>query len=166
MASNRFNSIIQKLCQGLMRFVLLLFFALLIALIFNRPANAQTFDSLSECEHRAILHTVSYHFDRSQDWNEQNYGVGYRHCIGQGLSLQGGYYHNSYYRDTFYLIVQREWHLAGAIRGGVFAGGVTGYSVPVAAGLMVSANDLTMRFVPPVGSQTSGVIAFELNKAF
>ena len=117
-------------------------------------------------EHRVVLHTVSYHFDRSQKWNEKNYGVGYRYQRSDGWSYQTGIYRNSYFRDAVYVIVQREWYLQHGLRVGGFAGFVTGYDVPVAAGLMVSANNLTMRFVPPVGSQTSGVVAFELSKRF
>jgi len=161
MTENRFSKTLRKVYQKTLSFTLLLLSALFIAIAFNAPVKAQT-----ECENRIVLHTASYHFDRAQQWNEKNYGVAYRHCIAQGMSIQGGYYRNSYFRGTFYLLVQREWHLAGPIRGGVFAGGVTGYKVPAAAGLMVSANDFTMRFAPPVGSQTSGVIAFELTKAF
>jgi hypothetical protein len=157
MTSNRFNNIGQKLYQGLMRFVLLLFFAFMVALIFFHPANAQT--------HSAVLHTVSYHFDRSQNWNEQNYGIGYRYQHNNHWSFQGGFYDNSYGRWTRYAVVQHEWRIFG-IQAGAFAGFVTGYNTPVAAGLMASSKHFTLRLVPPVGSQTSGVIAFELTKAF
>jgi hypothetical protein len=126
----------------------------LFALIFwtDRPRAAEL-----------VVHGVSYHFDRSQEWNERNAGLGVRFEQGNGLSYQTGFYNNSYGKLTTYVVAQKEWRVMG-IRAGVFGGRVTGYAVPVAAGFMVSTNNLTFRIVPPVGSQTSGVIAMEFRK--
>jgi hypothetical protein len=133
----------------------------LFALLFwtDRPKASEALPSRTEL----VVHGVSYHFDRSQEWNERNLGLGLKLPQGNGLSYQIGFYDNSYGRQTWYAITQKEWTVMG-VQTGIFAGKVTGYRVPVAAGLMVSSNNLTFRIVPPVGSQTSGVIALELRK--
>ena len=119
----------------------------------------------AEAETELVVHTVSYHFDRSQEWNERNFGLGLRHDHGDGYSSQIGTYPNSYNRRTWYLIGQKEWPVM-SFHAGVFAGAVTGYDYPVAAGLMASTNNLTIRFVPPVGAHTTGVLALEFRKGF
>jgi hypothetical protein len=133
-------------------------FAVLIGLVFSaNPVYAQD---------RLVLHTVSYHENRDYDYNEVNLGVGYRHQLGNGWSAQTGVYRNSYRKTTVYLIGQKEWRVFGDVHVGAFAGLASGYNQPVAGGLMASLNGITLRFVPPIGGGTSGVVALELTKAF
>lgn len=133
--------------------IMTLFF---LALIFwtDRPKAAEL-----------VVHGVSYHFDRSQEWNERNFGVGLRFQHSNGYSSQFGTYKNSYNRRTWYAVGQKQWPIYSA-HAGVFAGAVTGYDSPVAAGLMLSTNNLTFRLIPPAGPQTTGVLALEFHKAF
>jgi len=152
MTDNRFSLIMQRVCQGLIGFCVLLVLAFFTAATFAQTRSA-------------VLHVGSYHFDRSQDWNEQNYGLGYRYQYNANWSYQTGFYKNSYSRDTLYAIVQHEWRIFG-VQAGAFAGFVTGYDAPIAAGLMASSKNFTLRLVPPISSQTTGVISLELNKAF
>ncbi len=112
-----------------------------------------------------VVHGVSYHFDRSQEWNERNWGLGIRFQHGNGYSSQFGTYENSYDRRTWYAVGQKQWPIY-SVHAGVFAGTVTGYDSPVAAGLMLSTNNLTFRLIPPAGPQTTGVLALEFHKAF
>lgn len=128
----------------------------LFALIFwtDRPKAAEL-----------VVHGVSYHFDRSQEWNERNLGAGLRFQHEDGYSTQIGTYRNSYFRQTWYAIGQKEWPVM-SVKAGVFAGLVSGYDTPVAAGLMLSTNNLTFRLIPPAGPGTSGVVAMELRKEF
>ena len=81
----------------------------------------------------------SYHFDRDKDYNERNLGIGYERHSGQ-WSFLTGYYKNSYYKDTVYLMAgylplrYENW------RAGVVGGLVTGYESPFLAGGVVSYN--------------------------
>jgi hypothetical protein len=85
--------------------------------------------SVAHAEQRIVLHQISYHFDRSHDWNEVNPGLGYQRTTD---ALPGGYwqvgaYRNSVRRNTVYAIVGSEPLSVGDWRFGVFAGVATGY---------------------------------------
>jgi len=133
--------------------IIMVFFLLALVFWTDRPKAAEL-----------VVHGVSYHFDRSRGWNEQNLGAGLRFQHKDGYSTQIGTYRNSYFRQTWYAIGQKEWPILSA-KAGVFAGKVTGYNAPLAAGLMISTNNLTFRIVPPAIPQTTGVIALEFRKA-
>jgi hypothetical protein len=83
----------------------------------------------------------SYHFDRDKDYNERNLGLGYERHSGQ-WSFLTGYYRNSYYKDTVYLMAgyQPFYLQFGNWRGGIVGGLVTGYDSPFLAGGVVSYN--------------------------
>ena len=70
---------------------------------------------------------TSYHFDRSKNYNEQNVGFGAEYHHDQTWRGGLGFYENSYYRRTYYAMVQwlplksGNWHF------GVTGSMVTGY---------------------------------------
>jgi hypothetical protein len=49
-----------------------------------------------------VLNTKSYHFNRSNDWNENNVGLGLEYSVANDVRLIAGEYYNSYFRTSFY----------------------------------------------------------------
>lgn len=127
------------------------------------PAHAQW---------HVVLHTVSHHFHPSSHsrWNDNNWGLGLRRELGETTALQAGAYHNSNFETSAYLI--GEWLPLGSgpLRVGVFGGAVSGYKVPVAAGLVVRAHrgpySAALRLVPKAYESSSAVASLELGYRF
>lgn len=122
--------------------------ALLILLayfIFAAAAPAARAQQLS-----LLAHQISYHTDRTQDFNEVNPGLGVQYrpqarpsSLGDERSdvsaspwservlaggyVQAGFYKNSYRRQTFYAAVGSEPFALGPVRLGAFVAAGTGY---------------------------------------
>ena len=79
-----------------------------------------------------ILHGPSYHFDRSSDFNNDNYGMGYAFDNG----FVAGAYHNSIDRTTIYAGYVVRLHA----RVGIILGVATGYEIPVAPAAVLNFN--------------------------
>lgn len=51
-----------------------------------------------------VVSTVgSYHFERSKDYNENNFGLGIERTFDKNFSQVAGYYQNSFDRQTLYV---------------------------------------------------------------
>lgn len=103
------------------------------------------------------LHGLSWHdkerseFDHSgRDWNERNVGLGIRNTYSETWSVQAGFYRNSVDKTTAYAAVNYTPIQFGAVRIGTFAGLVSGYRHPWAAGGMVELGPVTIRITPPI----------------
>jgi hypothetical protein len=101
-----------------------------------------------------LLHATSYHTDREliADVNEFNPGLGCRLEVTDAVSVEGGFYRNSYAVHTNYAVV--DWtHSSGL---GVYAGLATGYDEPITldngltplAGLVYQGKYATFRATP------------------
>jgi hypothetical protein len=112
-----------------------------------------------------VVHTLSYHADRKTDYNEKNFGLGIRQHLTPDWSLQIGVYPNSYRKTTIYGIMQ--YRLGASWQGyypGAFAGLASGYRQGLlAGGLMLDSTFHTIRFVPPISKDTTGVLAVEFH---
>jgi hypothetical protein len=107
-----------------------------------------------------LLHVASYHTDRGliADVNETNPGLGCRFRMNDAVSVEGGFYKNSYALHTNYAVI--DWtHSSGL---GVYAGLATGYDEPVTldngltplAGLVFHIDYVTLRATPSYNPTT------------
>lgn len=78
---------------------------------------------------------ASYHFDRSKDYNERNFGAGLERSISENVRLVAGAYRNSFYRTSVYVGGVYAPLRAGVLSAGVVGGLVTGYQSSVSPGL-------------------------------
>jgi hypothetical protein len=107
-----------------------------------------------------LLHVASYHTDREliADVNETNPGIGCRFRMTDAVSVEGGFYDNSYGVNTTYAVM--DW--AHPIGLGVYAGLATGYDEPVTfdngitplAGLVFHGEYATFRATPSYNART------------
>ncbi|MGR3218618.1 MAG: hypothetical protein ACUZ8H_02220 [Candidatus Anammoxibacter sp.] len=76
------------------------------------------------------LHTVSYHIDRTVNYNEENYGIGVRlYKMGNFYHYKNiGFYKNSEYKTSKYIGIGWQWKV-GEFNLGINAGIITGYSL-------------------------------------
>lgn len=75
----------------------------------------------------AVSTIGSYHFDRDKPYNEKNYGLGLESVVEGDFRGHAGYYKNSFYRDTAYLMASyTPWRVLDAKVGPV-GGFATGY---------------------------------------
>jgi hypothetical protein len=78
-----------------------------------------------------ILDNFSYHISEKNDYNNFNPGIGYKYDLKNDYSILGGYYYNSYRKDTFYIAVEKLFPLNESLKiGGIF-GLLTGYPYEV-----------------------------------
>lgn len=102
----------------------------------------------------------SYHFDRSRDWQEQNYGIGVEY-----RSWVAGYYRNSYDKDTVYAgYVWRplQW---GWLRAGLTTLLASGYDSPVLVVPTVSVDGKWLAadfLMAPTLGKASGFVGMQL----
>lgn len=74
---------------------------------------------------------ASYHFDRTVDHNEHNWGLGFEHGLSGNWRVVGGYYRNSYAKRTVYAgFLWLPLH-DGNLHAGLTLAGATGYTNPV-----------------------------------
>ena len=136
-------------------------------------ALALSFYSLfANAEWNLQLHGFSHHFtEYAKPWNENNYGLGIRKDFNEDFSVQAGFYKNSEWKQTEYLI--GEWHPLN-YKGwsvGAFAGYGSGYRLTkvIGGGLLrysFSDYNVTFRAVPKVNKEGSAVIAVEAGVSF
>lgn len=126
----------------------------------------------AQAQWHVVLHTFSYHFQAPTKgrWNEENWGLGLRRDLGETTALQVGAYNNSSFNTSAYIM--GEWLPVGVgpIRAGVFGGGVSGYKLPMGAGLAGRAQfghySATVRLVPKVYKSGSAALSLELAYRF
>jgi hypothetical protein len=114
------------------------------------------------------LHGLSYHFTRNGQ-NEANYGAAVRYETSSDFAIQSGMYRNSFKRDSYYIAADYTPLVLGGIRIGAFAGLVTGYHAPVAAGLSIrqdfSWGNAILNAVPAT-EKTGGFVALQVGVKF
>lgn len=110
---------------------------------------------------------MSYHFDKSKDFNEANPGIGYRSENG----LLGGVYRNSYNKPSVYAGKQYETSIGGPFNAGITMGGVTGYPAASVLPMIVPEisadmgdSQFALMLQPPVGNKTKGALALQYRK--
>lgn len=86
------------------------------------------FDVKESLKHaRVNINGLSYHFDRTNEHNERNWGIGLELPVTENSAWMVGYYHNSNWRPTTYAwYVKTPWK-AGPVHFGWMAGVATGY---------------------------------------
>ena len=116
------------------------------------PASADTYLNIAG---------VSYHGDRSGNWNEKNPGIGIEHD-----GYIAGYYRNSYNKDTVYAGYAWRPLQAGAFKAGVIVAAASGYHSPVVAmpSVVVGGDKVALEFVgaPAVGKSTTWFVGATL----
>lgn len=114
---------------------------------------------------------ISYHFDRHEDRNEFNYGLGYEHDLTDRWALLGGVYKNSFNRASFYALADYAlWKPTERLRVSVLAGAATGYRrAPVIPVLFPAiewrADPISLKLfvVPPIKPHIDGAMALQLS---
>ncbi|MDQ8023998.1 MAG: hypothetical protein REI94_19325 [Moraxellaceae bacterium] len=102
----------------------------------------------------------SYHFDRSRDWQEQNYGLGVEH-----ESWVAGYYRNSYDKDTVYAGYAWRPLQWGWMRAGITALLASGYDSPVLVVPTISVDSKWLGadfLMAPTLGKASGFVGMQL----
>lgn len=74
-----------------------------------------------------VVSGLSYHFDRTKKYNEQNFGLGLEHRLSDDFRVSAGWYRNSFYRQSRYAGVVYAPVEAGELRFGAALGVVSGY---------------------------------------
>ena len=74
-----------------------------------------------------VATVTSFHFDRSKDYNESNFGLGIERRYSDEWAGSVGYFKNSFYRNTVYVFAGYTPYRYGEWRYGVVVGAVTGY---------------------------------------
>lgn len=77
--------------------------------------------------------TFTYHYDRSQTWNEKNFGVGITSYFTRHVSIGLGQFRNSNFKTARYAFVSYEDDIYRNLGVGVAGGPVTNYPFKVAA---------------------------------
>jgi hypothetical protein len=70
---------------------------------------------------------ASWHTDRTVKHNERNFGLGVEHDVWKDTRVVGGFYKNSYYRQSQYVGALWLPLQANGFKLGVLLGAVTGY---------------------------------------
>lgn len=118
-----------------------------------------------------VISGAAFHFDRRDELRGDNPGAGWERPSAQWpLSWMGGYYRNSYDRDTFYAGARWEPLRWEHVKLGVFAGLASGYWTPVVALPMASIEfgrfGINLVAAPTIGEYTgyvAGQIKFRFN---
>lgn len=124
-------------------------------------AHAEFLDRV-ELNSALVSGFVSHHINTKHDYNEDNYGVGYR--FGK-TDVIVGYYKNSNERDSVYAAYEARWHLTKNLQAGFIAGGVTGYKYDVVPFvlpelvLQVRGIELAVTYAPHVTGLTPALVA-------
>ena len=122
--------------------------AALALALFALPASAADF---------LVVPIASYHTERN-GYNQINPGLGFERSINERWSFGGGFYRNSYRRDSFYAgATYMRWRI-GEIRLGTSLGLVTGYGgvLPMAAPTAVwdsGGVGISVMVTPPVSGK-------------
>ncbi len=115
---------------------------------------------------------VSYHFDRSKEFNSVNYGFGAEYKLSSTTSLTVGQYHNSYHNLTNYIGAFWQPIKVGPIQMGFVVGGFNGYTntnnggwfpaVLPAFSMESQWVGLNILVIPTIQNHIAGSIAFQL----
>jgi hypothetical protein len=127
-----------------------------------------------------VLNGLSYHSDRTTNYNERNFGLGLRASVSKSWDVEAGFYNNSFHKRTAY--VSGSWLPLEykSVKAGLFVLAATGYKdqtnmdVSPAGGLEASLNVIdrgavVVRFipaVPSVGEKPSAVTTVSFNARF
>lgn len=95
----------------------------------------------------AVTTVTAYHFDRHKGYNERNFGLGIEQRVTENWSVSAGYFKNSFYRKTVYVLGSYTPVELLGWRVGATMGGVTGYTRGVAPWL----TGVAMRDFGPMG---------------
>ena len=86
---------------------------------------------VSATDHHLYLQSNvrSFHFDSTEQYNENHSGVGVEYDLGN-YYMAGGYYLNSFSEDSYYfgLGTERRLPAAPSVGAGIMLGAVTGYN--------------------------------------
>lgn len=112
---------------------------------------------------------ISYHTNRSKDYNEFNYGLGFRHCLYHHVDVAYGWYHNSNNKDSLYFSVPltvRMGRIGVGFVPGIVLGGykqpVIPIAPPTASFRLTKEMTLAVVYVPPILSSRDEVWWFRL----
>lgn len=113
-----------------------------------------------------VLHGASHHSTQRTGvpWNETNPGMALRYELTNTVSVQAGFYKNSYYRQSMYAGVDWTPVSFGPLSFGVFGGAASGYkdkAGAVAGGLIRLQGDpvsITLRVVPAGKRQSISMV--------
>lgn len=110
---------------------------------------------------------ASYHFDRDEDYNEFNLGVGIERTLNDRWRIGGGYFRNSNRKDSLFAgATYAPWSFAG-LKIGTAMGLVTGYEASVLPVVVPTAMwesgsfGVNVAFIPPAGGKP-GALGFQL----
>lgn len=111
---------------------------------------------------------LSYHLDRSRDFNEVNPGLGYMTPGGWGAYL----YQNSYGKPSFMAGKELRKPLTSSLDAALLLGAVTGYPksdvlpvvMPGLLGKLGGGHELGLMFQPPAGKATKGALTLQYRK--
>lgn len=133
-----------------------------LALLASSTAHAQFLDRV-DLKPAIVSGFVSHHINVKKDFNENNYGIGYRDDSGVLI----GYYRNSEYRNSVYAVYEARWKLTDNLHMGVLAGGVTGYRWAVTPlvlpelALQAGRVELAVTYIPKVPDHTPALVALQ-----
>ena len=115
---------------------------------------------------------VSYHFDRTTEFNSVNYGIGVEYKLSSTTSLTAGQYHNSYHNLTNYIGAFWQPIKVGPVQMGFVIGGFNGYTntnnggwfpaVLPAFSMESQWVGLNILVIPTIKDHVAGSIAFQL----
>lgn len=133
-----------------------------LAVLASSAAHAEFLDRV-DLKPAVVSGFVSHHINVKKDFNENNYGVGYRDASG----VLVGYYRNSEYRNSVYAVYEARWKLTDNLHMGVLAGGVTGYRWAVTPlvlpelALQVGRVELATTYIPKIEGHTPALVALQ-----
>ena len=128
------------------------------------------------CLYEVAVHAVSYHFDRSKDFNEINPGLGIKlKAPDRNIFLALGEYKNSLYRTTAYAGIGTDFPIIDHVAARFTAGLLTGYEIPlvpvIVPELVFSAGGygVAVGYIPKLsvgGRDVESVVSLSLLKRF
>lgn len=136
--------------------------AVMALLAGTAAAHAELLDRV-DLNSAVVSGFVSHHINVKKQFNENNYGIGYRDSSG----VLVGYYRNSEYRNSVYAVYEASWKLTDNLHIGALAGGVTGYKLAVTPmllpelALQVGKVELAATYAPKIPGQTPALVALQ-----
>ena len=128
-------------------------------LVVSCQAHAETWISTS---------ILSYHVDRTDKHNEQNFGIGVKHFVSERTLIAAGVYRNSNEIDSGYLVGGRCFYRSTHVCGGGIVGLVTGYerhAIPM-GGLAVTVHGKTWGTSLLLFPKDGGVAGLTIERRF
>lgn len=115
------------------------------------------------------VHISGHSWHDQSGFNQNNIGIGIETVVHDKWSAAVGTYHNSIYRDTWYLLAKHQFWTQGAWTAQINMGVATGYQIrPVAPVLLpeLCVHWLCGMAVPRVGDYTTPALALYLRIPF